>query len=51
MAILTRNNMNLKEKAELEYTEAIALQQKAMIDYNIMLGNIEDPEEEEEDNE
>lgn len=47
MALIKRNHMDLKEKAELENTEAMTLQQKAMLDYNIMLGNLDDPTEEE----
>ena len=41
----------LEEQAQMEYTEAIAAQQKAMIDYNVMMGNLDDPTEEDEEDE
>lgn len=47
MALLTRNKMDLHDKAVLENTIAENDRLKAMLDYNIMMGNIEDPEEEE----
>lgn len=44
--------MDLHDKAVLENTIAENDRLKAMLDYNIMMGNIEDPEEEEgEENE
>ena len=51
MALIRINRMDLKEKAELENTEAFTLQQQAMIDYNVMIGNLEDPEEEDKEDE
>lgn len=51
MAVLTRNKMDLHDKAVLEKTIAENDRLKAMLDYNIMMGNIEDPEEEGEENE
>ena len=39
----------LEKQAEQEYTEAIAAKAKAVQDYNIMMGNIEDPSEDEEE--
>ncbi len=50
MAVLTRNKMDLHDKAVLENTIAENERLKAMVDYNIMMGNIEDPEEEEDGN-
>jgi hypothetical protein len=47
MSVLTRNKMDLHDKAILENTIAENDRLKAMVDYNIMMGNIEDPEEEE----
>ena len=47
MSVLTRNKMDLHDKAILENTIAENERLKAMVDYNIMMGNIEDPEEEE----
>ena len=38
-----------EQQAEQEYAEALAAKSKAVQDYNIMMGNLEDPEEEEED--
>lgn len=49
MALLTRNKMDLHDKAVLENTIAENDRLKAMLDYNIMMGNIEDPEEEEDE--
>ena len=46
MALITRNKMDLKDKAVLENTIAENERLKAMLDYNIMMGNIEDPDEE-----
>lgn len=40
--------MDLAEKALLENTIAENEKLKAMLDYNIMMGNIEDPDAEEE---
>ncbi|MBQ3281544.1 MAG: hypothetical protein IJH41_03950 [Eubacterium sp.] len=37
-----------EQQAEQEYAEALAAKSKAVQDYNIMMGNLEDPEEEEE---
>ena len=51
MALITRNKMDLTEKALLENTIAENEKLKAMVDYNIMMGNIEDPDAEEEDEE
>lgn len=51
MSVLVRNKMNLADKAILENTIAENARLKAMFDYNIMMGNIEDPDEEEEDDE
>ena len=48
MTLITRNKMDLKDKAVLENTIAENEKLKAMLDYNIMMGNIEDPDEEEE---
>lgn len=49
--LLTRNKMDLHDKAVLENTIAENERLKAMLDYNVMMGNIEDPEEEDEDDE
>ena len=51
MGLITRNKMDLKDKAVLENTIAENERLKAMLDYNIMMGNIEDPDAEEEDEE
>ena len=49
MGLITRNKMDLTEKALLENTIAENEKLKAMLDYNIMMGNIEDPDEEEDE--
>ena len=46
MTMLVRNKMDLADKAVLENTIAENARLKAMLDYNIMMGNIEDPDEE-----
>lgn len=46
MGLITRNKMDLKDKAVLENTIAENERLKAMLDYNIMMGKIEDPDEE-----
>lgn len=51
MALITRNKMDLTEKALLENTIAENERLKAMLDYNIMMGNIEDPDAMEGDEE
>ena len=51
MTLITRNKMDLKDKAVLENTIAENERLKAMLDYNIMMGNIEDPDAEVEDEE
>lgn len=48
MKVLVRNKMDLADKAVLENTIAENARLKAMLDYNIMMGNIEDPDAEEE---
>lgn len=49
MNLVERNKMNLQDKAVLENTIAENARLKAMLDYNIMMGNIEDPNEEAEE--
>ena len=49
MAVLSRNKMDLHDKAVLENTIAENDRLKAMVDYNIMMGNFEDPEAEEDE--
>ena len=51
MTLITRNKMDLKDKAVFENTIAENERLKAMLDYNIMMGNIEDPDAEEGDEE
>ena len=51
MSLITRNKMDLKDKAVLENTIAENARLKAMLDYNIMMGNIEDPDAAEGDEE
>lgn len=48
-AIIKKKTMDLHDKAEMENQEAAAAQMKALQDYNIMLGILEDPAETEED--
>lgn len=40
--------ITLEQQAEQEHAQAIAAHNKAVQDYNIMMGNLEDPSEEEE---
>lgn len=41
----------LKAESDARYAVALAAENKAVNDYNILMGNIEDPAEEEEDEE
>ena len=45
----TMNERLLKVERDARYARYVALQNKGAVDYNIMMGNIEDPNEEEED--
>lgn len=45
---IEKNKMPLDKLAEQEYAEAQAAEIKAVQDYNIMMGILEDPSEEEE---
>ncbi len=44
-----RLGMSIEKMTETEYAEAQAARAKAVQDYNIMMGNIEDPSEEEDE--
>ena len=44
-----KNATPLDKQAEQEYADAQAVQTKAVQDYNIMMGNLEDPSEGEEE--
>ena len=43
--------MSIEEMTETEYAKAQAAKARAVQDYNIMMGNLDDPEEDEEDEE
>jgi len=52
MALVVRNRMELSDKAALENAQAAEECMRAIFDYNVMMGNLEDPDaEEEEDDE
>lgn len=51
MALVMRNRMDLQDKAALENAQAAELRMKAIFDYNVMMGNLEDPDEEDEEDE
>ena len=51
MSVLKRNKMDLHDKAVFENLEAENEDMKAFIAYNVMMGNIEDPSEEEDEDE
>ena len=42
-------NMSVEEQAEMEYTNYLAAKSKAVEDFNVMIGNIEDPSEDDEE--
>lgn len=42
-------SMTPQQQAEQEYAEALAAKSKAVQDYNIMMGNLEDPSEDEDE--
>ena len=45
----TMNERLLKAESDVRYAQYIALRNKGAVDYNIMMGNIEDPSEGEEE--
>ena len=51
MALVMRNRMDLQDKAALENAQAAELRMKAIFYYNVMMGNLEDPDEEDEEDE
>lgn len=44
-------NETIEQQTERERAQAMAAHSKAVQDYNIMMGNLEDPSEEEEEDE
>lgn len=48
---IEKNATPVNQQAGEEYAAAIAANNKAVTDYNIMMGNLEDPGEEEDENE
>jgi len=50
-SIITKLKMTLAERAAIRYAISQAEEMKAFFDYNLMMGNIEDPSEEEEEEE
>ena len=50
-SIITKFKTSIGEKKDLENAIAEAENMKAMADYNIMMGNLEDPAEEDEEEE
>lgn len=48
MVRVEKNAVPVEKQAEQEYAEALATQAKAVQDYNVMMGIIEDPSEDEE---
>lgn len=49
--VIRKETMNLRDRADQENMEARDAQMQALQDYNIMMGNLEDPEEAEEEGE
>ena len=45
---IEKSRLPISQQAEIEYAESLAAQHKAVQDYNIMMGNLEDPSEDEE---
>ena len=45
---INKLSTTLEQQAEQEYAQAVSAHNKAVQDYNIMMGNLEDPSEEEE---
>lgn len=46
---INKLSMSLEQQAEQEHAQAVAAHNKAVQDYNIMMGNLEDPSDEEEE--
>ena len=49
MVTIEENALPLEKQAEAEKTASRAARSKAVEDYNIMMGNLEDPSEEEDE--
>ena len=47
---INKLGMSVEQQAEQEHAQAVAAHNKAVQDYNIMMGNLEDPTEEEKEN-
>lgn len=48
---IEKNTTPIDKQAEEEYAASIAASNKSIMDYNIMMGVLEDPGEEEDENE
>lgn len=46
---INKLGMSIEEQTEMERAQATAAHNKAVQDYNIMMGNLDDPSEEEDD--
>lgn len=49
--VINKLGTSIEEQTELERAKAAAAHNKAVQDYNIMMGLLEDPSEEDEENE
>ena len=47
--LIEKLGMSVEEQADYEYAKSCTERQRAVQDYNIMMGNLEDPSEEEEE--
>ena len=48
---INRLGISIEQQTEMENAQATAARNKAVQDYNIMMGNLDDPSEEDEEDE
>ena len=49
LSIITKHRMSIAERKDIENSIAEAEDMRAFLDYNIMMGSLEDPSEDEEE--
>ena len=46
---ITRHNESIGDRKDKENSRAAAIKEQAFLDYNVMMGNLEDPEEDDDE--
>ena len=47
--IITRHRESIADRKDKENARAATIKEQAFLDYNVMMGNLEDPEEDEDE--